>query len=83
VLIDYESTYQAKLAKVSAEFREAKRTARLEGAVLEEDWRSQFAPDRVAQFTIAGSKAGLSAGFLELTKRCCQRYGTPLKIVRW
>jgi conjugative relaxase-like TrwC/TraI family protein len=65
MLIDYESTYQAELAKMSAELREAKRTARLEGAALEEDWRSQFAPDRVAQFTIAASKAGSSAGFIE------------------
>src|ERR1700730_8919924 len=32
VLIDYDSTYQAELAKMSAELREAKRTARLEGA---------------------------------------------------
>jgi len=63
VLIDYDSTYQAELAKMSAELREAKRMARLEGAALEkiglpleEDWRSQFAPDRVARFTIAASK---------------------------
>jgi conjugative relaxase-like TrwC/TraI family protein len=68
VLIDYESTYQAELAKMSAELREAKRTARLEGAALEENWRSQFAPERVAQFTIAASKAGLSAGFLNPDK---------------
>jgi conjugative relaxase-like TrwC/TraI family protein len=60
-----ESTYQAELAKMSAEFREAKHAAKLEGAALEEDWRSQFAPDRVAQFTIAASKSGLSVGFLE------------------
>ena len=64
VLIDYDSTYQAELAKMSAELREAKRTARLEGVALEEDWRSQFLPDRVAQFTIAASKAGPSVGFL-------------------
>jgi conjugative relaxase-like TrwC/TraI family protein len=68
VLIDYESTYQSELAKMSAEFREAKRTARLEGTALEEDWRSQFAPDRAAQFTVAASKAGLSVGFLEPDK---------------
>jgi hypothetical protein len=68
MLIDYESTYQSELAKMSAEFREAKRTARLEGAALEEDWRSQFASDRVSQFTIAASKAGVSAGFLEPEK---------------
>jgi hypothetical protein len=68
VLIDHESTYQAELAKMSAELREAKRTARLEGAALEEDWGSQFAPDRVAQFTIAPSKTGLSAGFFEPDK---------------
>jgi hypothetical protein len=68
MLIDYESTYQAELAKMSAEFREAKRTARLEGAALEEDWRSQFASDRVAQFTVAASKTGLSVGFLEPSK---------------
>jgi len=68
VLIDYESSYQAELAKMSAELREAKRTARLEGAALEEDWRSQFAPGRVAQFTIAASKGGLSTGFLEPDK---------------
>src|SRR5260370_40042393 len=53
---------------MSAEFREAKRTARLEGAALEEDWRSQFAPGRAAQFTVAASKAGLSVGFLEPDK---------------
>jgi hypothetical protein len=68
VVIDYDSTYQAELAKMSAELREAKRTARLEGAALEEDWRSQFALDRSAQFTIAASKGGLSAGFLEPDK---------------
>jgi len=38
VLIDYDSTYQAELAKMSAELREAKRTARLEAAALEEDF---------------------------------------------
>jgi len=68
VLIDYDSTYQAELAKMSAELREAKRAARLEGVALEEDWRSQFAPDRAAQFTIASSKAGRSVGFLESDK---------------
>jgi hypothetical protein len=68
MLIDYESTYQSELAKMSAEFREAKRTARLEGAALEEDWRSQFASDRAAQFTVSASKSGLSAGFLEPDK---------------
>ena len=70
MLIDYDSTYQAELAKMSAELRAAKRTAKLEGAALEEDWRSQFAPDRVAQFTIAASKFGPSIGFLNQTKRC-------------
>jgi conjugative relaxase-like TrwC/TraI family protein len=68
VLIDYESTYQSQLAKMSAEFREAKRTAKLEGAALEEDWRSQFEPDRVAQLTIAASKSGLTFGFLKADK---------------
>ena len=83
VLIDYESTYQAELAKMSAELREAKRTARLEGAALEEDWRSQFAPDRVAQFTVAASKARLSVGFLEPNKAASLAVQHALKIVRW
>jgi hypothetical protein len=82
VLIDYEGTYQAELAKMSAELREAKRTVRLEGTALEEDGAASLR-QTVAKFTIAASKAGLSVGFLEPDKAMSLAVKHALKIVRW
>jgi hypothetical protein len=61
--VDYEEQYAAEKAKLSAEYREAKNKARLQGEALDADWGSQLVPGRWDAVAREASMAGASIGF--------------------